>query len=142
MSALVSASQENDEISASLLEIHPLTRAAVDSQLGYAFANRLYITGISDSQPRNSGLNSRPRLDVAQGVEPMNEGISFPNFDHRPTVVAWLHLVNRARLLPVIRHIRPKLAYRPCGTLFNILGCAGFSSILMARPVASNATTP
>ncbi len=57
--------------------------------------NRLDVAGISTGKTLDSGLDSRPCLDVAQGVEPLGENLGFPNFNHSATVAARLHIVNR-----------------------------------------------
>jgi hypothetical protein len=51
LGSLVSASQQNDQFSPSLLEIHPVTGAVVDSQLRDTCANRFDISGVSSDEP-------------------------------------------------------------------------------------------
>jgi hypothetical protein len=40
-------------------------------------------------------LTPRTRLDIAERIEPLDEDVSFPNFDHGTTVAARLHIVKR-----------------------------------------------
>jgi len=68
LSALVSASQENDEFTPSLLEIDPVTGAEIDSQLGDTFADGFRVAWIAGGQALNSGLNSGSRLQVARAL--------------------------------------------------------------------------
>jgi hypothetical protein len=63
------------KLAPSLLEIHPAR--------------------IPRSQALDSGLNPRAHLNVSAGVEPLNENVRFPNFDHSANVAVRLHFVNR-----------------------------------------------
>lgn len=97
LGALVPTGQQNDQLSPSLLEIHPITGAVVDSQLRDTFTNGLDISWVSGSEPFDPCLDARSRLKVAQVVEPLSEEAGFANFNQEATVAAWLHIVNTMR---------------------------------------------
>ncbi|SBT04177.1 hypothetical protein PROAA_1240002 [Candidatus Propionivibrio aalborgensis] len=99
LGSLVATSQQNDQLSPALLEIHPVTGAVVDSQLRDTFANRFDISGISSSEPFNPCLDARSRLEVAQVVEPLSKEDGFANFNHSVTVALWLQSVNAIRAI-------------------------------------------
>jgi hypothetical protein len=48
----------------SALEVHPVTRAVVDSQLRNTFADGLCIASVSGGQTLDPGLNLRARPNV------------------------------------------------------------------------------
>jgi len=79
----------------SALEVHPVTRAIVDSQLRNTFADGLCIASVSGGQTLDPGLKLRARPNVPQCIQPLSKDIRFSNFDHWPSVASWLHLVNR-----------------------------------------------
>jgi hypothetical protein len=95
LGALVPASQKNDQFPAALLEIHPVTGAVVNSQLGNTFANRSNISGISGTEPFNPCLHTRPPSKITQSVKPPGEDCSLANLKHRDTVAGRLHIVKR-----------------------------------------------
>ena len=97
LGSLVPTSQQNNQLSPLLLEIHPVTGTVVDSQLRDTFANRLDISGVPSRKPFDPCLDARSRLKVAQGIQPLSEKVSLANFNHEATVAARLRLVNALR---------------------------------------------
>jgi len=116
LGALVTAGQQNDQLSPSLFEIHPVTGAIVDSQFRDTFTNGFNISGVSSSKSLDPCLDARSRLQVMQAVEPLSEVSGFANFNHTTTVVARLQIVNvhmavlRYPTNEVERHPRRRLA--------------------------------
>jgi hypothetical protein len=94
LSAFVSSGQENNQLTPTLLEIHPITGTVINSKFGDTLADRLNITGISSGKTFNPDLDTRSRLEVTKRIKPMVEKISFSNFNHKITVALWLHIVN------------------------------------------------
>jgi hypothetical protein len=86
LGSLVSTSQQNNQRSPSLLELHPVTGTVVDSQLRDTFANRFDIAGVSSGESFNPCLDARSHLEVAQVIEPLSEEDGFANFNHGVTV--------------------------------------------------------
>jgi hypothetical protein len=83
LGTFVPSGQENNQFPPTFLEVHPITGAVIDSQFGYALANRFGITRIAGGKTLNPDLNARPCLNVDELIEPPSEEISFPNFDQR-----------------------------------------------------------
>lgn len=71
LGALVTTSQENDQLPPSLPEINPVPGAVVDSQLRHTFADWLNVAGVSGGKAFYSDLHARSRLDVAEAIEPL-----------------------------------------------------------------------
>jgi hypothetical protein len=65
LGAFVTTSQQNNQLTSLLFEIHPITGALVDPQLRNAFTHRLYIPRISRCQALDSCEHSRPCLNIA-----------------------------------------------------------------------------
>jgi len=70
--ALVSGCQKNNHLSPSPLEVHPVTGAVMDSQLRNTFAHWLNISGISQRESFDPGLDTRSCLNVSQAVKPLS----------------------------------------------------------------------
>lgn len=59
LGGLVSASQQQDQTVAFVQEVHPVSRAIVDTQLGDTPSDRLNVSGIADCQPVDSDEYAR-----------------------------------------------------------------------------------
>jgi hypothetical protein len=55
--ALVTARQQNHHVATLSREVHPITGAVIDPQLGNTLANRFGVTGIPGFQARYPRLN-------------------------------------------------------------------------------------
>ena len=60
-----------------------ISGTVVDPQFGNSLAYRLDISRISGSEPLNSDLDSRPRADIAQAVEPLGEEFGLADLKHK-----------------------------------------------------------
>jgi hypothetical protein len=81
LGTLVSSCEQNEHFTSNFFEVHPVTGTLVDPQLGNSLAYRLDISRVSGSEPLNSNLDSRPRADIAQAVEPLGE--EFADLKHK-----------------------------------------------------------
>ncbi len=77
LGALITASQQDDQLLPPPLEIHPVTGAIVDSQFRHTFPDWLDIARVSGSKALDPGLNARSGLDVAQAVEPLSKYVGL-----------------------------------------------------------------
>ena len=82
MRRLVSASQENDQIAVSPLEVNAVARSVIDSQLRNALANWLNVPWITNKEALNSNLDFGAPANVSQAIEPFREFRSLENSNH------------------------------------------------------------
>jgi hypothetical protein len=68
LSGLIPASQQDDQLSSVLLEIHPISRAISDSQLRDTFTHWFDIPWVSCRQTFDPDLDSGSGLKVAKVV--------------------------------------------------------------------------
>jgi len=80
--SLASASQEDHELAAALLEVDAVAWAVIDSQLRNAFSHGLNIAGISEDEALDPHLDSGPGVDVSQTVQPRREYIRLEDTKH------------------------------------------------------------
>jgi hypothetical protein len=65
------------------LKVHLVTGTVVNPQFGNSLAYRFDISRVSGSKPLNSDLDSRPRADIAQAVEPVGEEFGLADLKHK-----------------------------------------------------------
>jgi hypothetical protein len=82
LSTLVSSCEQNEHCTSNFFEVHSITRTVVDPQFGNSLAYRLDISRVSGSETLDSNLDSRPRADIAQTVEPAGEECGLANLKH------------------------------------------------------------
>jgi len=82
LSIFLSTSQKDDQFSSVLLEIHPIARAIVNSQLRDTFTNWFDIPRVSGCQPFDPDLDSRSTSGVTQVIEPMRKQVSLADLNH------------------------------------------------------------
>jgi hypothetical protein len=82
LSTLVSSCEQNEHSTSNFFEVHPVTGTVVDPQFGNSLAYRLDISRVPGSEPLNSDLDSRPRADIAQAVEPVGEEFGLADLKH------------------------------------------------------------
>ena len=124
----VSTGQQDNQLSPTLPEIHPITGAVVDPQLRDTLTNRLNISGISGGEPSDPCLDTRSPLEVAQVVEPLREECGFADFDYETAVAARLRVVNAIRGAPKcptskVRGARPEGGGRRYGACMTTIAC-------------------
>jgi hypothetical protein len=83
LSTFVSSCEQNEHFTSNFFEVHLVTGTVVDPQFGNSLAYRLDISRVSGSEPFNSNLDSRPRADIAQAVEPIGEEFGLADLKHK-----------------------------------------------------------
>jgi len=94
LSSFISSGQENNQLTPTLLEIHPITGTVIDPQLRDSLANRLNIAWIPNGEALNSDLDTSSRLNVTEFIKPMREEVSSSYFNHEMNVATGLRIVN------------------------------------------------
>jgi len=82
LGVFLAAGKQNHQRPAAPHEIHSVAGTEVYSQLRDAFANRLYIAGVTERQTSNTGVDTRPGLSITQSIEPLEIRLGLPNFNH------------------------------------------------------------
>jgi hypothetical protein len=100
LSTLVSSREQNDHFIPNLFVVHPVTRTVVDPQFGNSPAYRLDISGVALSEALDPNLDSRPRAEIAQSVEPVGEELRSCGSQAQDTVACWLHTVKSLKCHP------------------------------------------
>jgi hypothetical protein len=100
LGTLVTACEENDQLSPSLFEIYSVPGAIIDSQFRNTFTDRRNVTRVSQCESLDPCLDARPRVKISQAVEPFREEIGLADLHHLGSVASWLHLVKVPRLVP------------------------------------------
>lgn len=85
--SLVAATEQYHQAFAASLEIDAVAWAVVDSQLAYAFADRLDIAGQSMCQTRQSCCDHGSGAFVSEVSFPLHEGVGLLDFNHKLIVV-------------------------------------------------------
>jgi hypothetical protein len=83
LSALVSSCEQNEHCTSNFFEVNPVTGTVVDPQFGNSPAYWLDISRVSGSKPLDSDLDSRPRADITQAVEPFGEEFGLADLNHK-----------------------------------------------------------
>jgi hypothetical protein len=86
LGALVTTGQEDNQLSPALFVIHPVTGTVIDSQFRNTLANGFDIARMSKGKMLDPCLDTRPRLKIAQAIEPASEDIRFADFNYRYSV--------------------------------------------------------
>lgn len=73
LSAFVATGQQDDQLLATLDEIHPVSGPVIDPQFRDAFGNWLDVARITRREPFDPDQNARPCADVPQAVKPFDE---------------------------------------------------------------------
>jgi hypothetical protein len=92
--ALVATGKQNDYRSPPRREVHPVTRAIINSQFRYTFTHWFYISRVPSSQSFDTSQNAPACMNVAKTIKPSGISIGFANFFHRFIVAVWLQIVN------------------------------------------------
>lgn len=76
------------------LEIHAVTGPVVDTHFRDAFADWPHVTRIAAGQTFDSDLDSCPRVNITQSVEPLGEELCLVDFGRHWSVAARIQEVN------------------------------------------------
>lgn len=79
---LVAPAEKDDENFSSANEIDAVAGTIVDPQFANATADRLYISGITERQTSNTGVDAGFGPLIPQSGKSIRLGRGFPDFDH------------------------------------------------------------
>jgi hypothetical protein len=79
---LGAAAEQQNNLSARLLEIDPIARTIIDAHFTDALANRLHITHIAEWQSINPDLNACNCSNIIQSAKPLQENVRLFDFKH------------------------------------------------------------
>ncbi|MFN4865456.1 MAG: hypothetical protein ACK5GZ_03930 [Cyanobium sp.] len=69
-------------------------------QFRHAGPNGLDVTRVAADEAFDPDLNLRPGLEITQTRKPLDEPLCLADFNHTPTVAAWLRQRKAALLAP------------------------------------------
>ena len=107
--------------------------ANIDTQLGYAFTDRLHIVGISGCKPLDSDQDASTPLDFAKAIFGSTLDIGLADLEHKTNVAIRLHIVNARTKTPS----RKGISSATMALLACRVAAIGFGPIAMAACKAS-----